>query len=174
MKRRLIILSDLWGFEANDWIKYYLNILNAKYDIKCYDCCEIGNIDKRNYTEQNIHLQFINHGIDTATKKLIELEPNAVDILAFSIGGTIAWKAGLKGLIINNFYAVSSTRLRYETAQPDCNIKLFYGKKDKFKPATSWFDTMQINFEIIQHSDHDMYRNEDFAMLLSEVLKAPH
>ena len=139
MKPRLIILSDLWGTEKSNWINYYLNALSPEFDIKYYDCCEIGNVDTTSLKEGVIHSQFIDHGIDLAVEKLIQLEDGKVDILAFSIGGIIAWKAGLKGLNINNFYAISSTRLRYESEKPSYAIKLYFGEKDLFKPDTNWF-----------------------------------
>jgi len=169
MKSRLIILSDLWGNEKSNWVSHYMNFLNPHFEIVFYDCCEIGNIDKSEYDQQSLHSQFIEHGIETAVEKLIALEPQKVNILAFSIGGTIAWKAGLKGLNINNLSAISSTRLRYETVKPDCNIELVYGEKDKFKPSVNWFETMGVNPEIIKNAKHEMYREKHFAFEFCEV-----
>jgi len=171
MKSRLIILSDLWGNEKSSWIAHYLNILNSEFEIVYYDCCEIGNIDKSDYTQQNLHSQFIEHGIDNAVEKLIASEPQKVNILAFSIGGTIAWKAGLKGLKINNLFAISSTRLRYETVKPNCNIELVFGEKDTFNPTAEWFKSMNIKPKIIKNAKHEMYKEKHFVVEYCEDFK---
>lgn len=161
MKMRLIILSDLWGIRKSEWTKSYLELLSSEFDILYYDCCELGNVDTSDFCESSLHSQFINGGIDRAVKRLIELETDRVDVLAFSIGGTIAWKAGLKGLNIRNFYSVSSTRLRHETQKPDCAIKLYYGDKDKFKPDVDWFERLKIPLDLITNGEHLMYADSD-------------
>jgi len=33
MKRQLIILSDLWGFQKSEWIKYYTELLEPHFNI---------------------------------------------------------------------------------------------------------------------------------------------
>jgi hypothetical protein len=53
MKPRLIILSDLWGKEKSEWVKGYIEILESEFDIKFYDCCELGEVDKGDYSEIN-------------------------------------------------------------------------------------------------------------------------
>lgn len=175
MKPRLIILSDLWGKEKSDWVSAYVELLKDKFEIQYYDCCELGEIDKTNYTEENLHSQFINGGIEKAVENLLKTERNQVDILAFSIGGTIAWKAALKGLNIRNFFAVSSTRLRYEDEIPDGAIKGYYGENDSNKPSNNWFEKHSIDFEIIKNKEHDFYTEKDFATLIcDEILKKIH
>ena len=66
-------------------------------------------------------------------------------ILAFSMGGSIAWEAGLKGMDIGRLYAVSSTRLRLQTEKPACQLQLFYGSDDPFQPDASWFETLKLD-----------------------------
>jgi len=112
MKSRLIILSDIWGIQKLGWVKYYIDLLSSDYDIKYYDSCELGEIETNSLNENIRHRQFVNGGIEIAVNKLLELEKKECNILAFSIGGTIGWKAALSGLKIKNLYAVSSTRLR--------------------------------------------------------------
>ncbi|TAJ11307.1 alpha/beta hydrolase [Marinilabiliaceae bacterium JC017] len=163
MKPPLILLSDLWGNEKSDWLNYYQELLEPVFDLKYYDCCELGKIDKKSLNEEIIHSQFINGGIERASEKLLELEKDKVDIIAFSIGGTIAWKAGLKGLKINNLYAISSTRLRYETNKPNCTIKLHFGGKDLFKPDSTWFKNMKVPYEIKENGEHQIYREKEFS-----------
>jgi pimeloyl-ACP methyl ester carboxylesterase len=172
MKPRLIILLDLWGKEKSDWVSNYVELLKDKFEIQYYDCCELGAIDKTNYTEENLHSQFINGGIEAAVEHLLKAEKNEIDILAFSIGGTIAWKGALQGLNFKKLFAISSTRLRYENKIPNGIIKLYYGEKDSNAPSENWFQKHSINFEIIKDKEHVFYTEKDFATsICKEVLK---
>lgn len=172
MKQRLLILSDLWGYSKNDWINCYFNSLETDFDITYYDCCALGNIDTTDYKKEELHKQFINHGINTAVEKLIALEPNEIDVLGFSIGGTIAWKAALKGLKINSFFAISATRLRHESNKPICEINLIYGEHDPFKPSLEWFEKMKLDRNIIKGFGHEVYcDNKNIASLCAEIKK---
>jgi dienelactone hydrolase len=172
MKPRLIILSDLWGKEKSDWISNYVSLLKDKFEIQCYDCCELGAIDKTNYIEENLHSQFVTGGIAKAVEHLLKAEKNQIDILGFSIGGTIAWKGALMGLNVKNLFAVSSTRLRYENGIPNGIIKLYYGENDSYIPSENWLKKHSINFEIIKNKEHDFYTEKDFATsICKEILK---
>jgi len=171
MKPRLIILSDLWGKVRSDWVQYYQESLKTIFDFQYYDCCELVGINRTNLKEETIHSQFVEKGINIAVRKLIELEKEKVSILAFSIGGTIAWKAGLEGLKIESFHAISSTRLRYETNKPNCNIKLYYGNKDNFIPSSKWFENLDVTYEIIKDGDHLIYADEKFYRRVCEEIK---
>ncbi|MDR6846723.1 alpha/beta hydrolase [Flavobacterium granuli] len=172
MKPRLIILSDLWGKEKSDWVSGYVELLKDKFEIKYYDCCELGEIDKTNFFEENLHNQFVNGGIEKAIENLLKTEKNQIDILAFSIGGTIAWKSALKGLHIRSLLAVSSTRLRYEDKIPNGAIKLYYGENDFNKPNDNWFERHSIDFEIIKNKEHNFYTEKECAILIcNEILK---
>lgn len=173
MKPKLVILSDLWGKEKSDWVSVYVKLLKDKFEIQFYDCCELGAVDKTDYTQENIHKQFLNGGIETAINNLLLLEKEKINILAFSIGGTIAWKAAIKGLNVGGLFAVSSTRLRYETQVPDCKIKLYFGQDDINKPDASWFEKHQIDFETVENKNHQLYLEKDFIHLIcDEVLKS--
>lgn len=174
MKPILIILSDISGIHPSNWIQNYVAALSSNYDIRLYDSCEIGKIDTNSINVDIRHLQFINGGIDVAVKKLIELEKNEIDILAFSIGGTIAWKAALAGLKVKNLYAVSATRLRLETAKPDCKINLFYGEKDDFKPALTWFKKIELIAKIIEKGNHTFYTNKNQSIKICKSIKVQH
>jgi pimeloyl-ACP methyl ester carboxylesterase len=175
MKPKLIILSDLWGKEKSDWISGYVELLNDKFDIEFYDCCELGNIDKTNYNEENLHSQFVNGGIEKAIENLLKIEKYQIDVLAFSIGGTIAWKAALKGLNVRKLFAVSSTRLRYENEIPNCGIKLYFGEDDSNKPNEDWLKKRSVDFEILKNKDHNFYVEKDFIVsICNEILKYFH
>jgi len=170
-EKRLIILSDLWGDLKNDWVNYYFNSLKLDFDITYYDCCELGAVDKTVFIEEELHSQLINHGINTAIEKLITLEPDEIDVLAFSIGGTIAWKAALKGLRVSDLYAISATRLRHELRKPSCEINLIYGEKDPFKPCGEWFEKMNLNYNTIKGIGHEVYRdNKNVSKLCAEII----
>jgi dienelactone hydrolase len=172
MKPRLIILSDLWGKEKSGWVSAYIELLKDKFEIQYYDCCELGIIDKINYTEENLHSQFVNGGIEKAVQHLLKAEKNQINVLAFSIGGTIAWKAALQGLNIRSLFAVSSTRLRYEDEIPNGAIKLYYGENDSNVPNENWFQKHSIDFKIIKKKEHGFYTEKDFATsICKEVLK---
>lgn len=170
MKPRLIILSDLWGKERSSWVASYVELLSPFFDLKQYDCCDLGEIDKANYNEKNLHNQFVNGGIERAVDALLKKERNTVTVLAFSIGGTIAWKAALKGLKVETLIAISSTRLRYETQVPNCRVKLYFGERDDNKPDGSWFMNCQIVPEINKNKGHLMYVEKDFIHLVCNAI----
>ncbi|WP_437396937.1 alpha/beta hydrolase [Flagellimonas lutimaris] len=170
MKERLIIISDLWGREKSEWLINYTRILKSKFNIEFYDSCELGQIDISNYNQENLHKQFISGGIEIAVDKLIEREKHKVNILAFSIGGTIAWNFGLKSDNINSLVWVSSTRLRNETETPEGNLKLYFGENDDYKPTVEWFENMNLEYEFLSNKGHEVYCEPQFAEQLSKKI----
>lgn len=168
-KQRLILISDLWGIADADWIIHYTSILENHFDLQFYDSCDLGNIDKANFTADHLHYQFINGGIEKAVSNLLLNEKGLINVLAFSIGGTIAWKAALSGLQIDQFFAISSIRLRYEIQKPVGVIKLFYGENDDYKPDENWFSTMKIKPGNYKNEDHEFYRNKEIAVEICEM-----
>lgn len=168
-KQRLILISDLWGNNNSDWIIFYTSILENHFDLQFYDARDLAEIDCRAEIE-NIHQQFVNGGIEKAVSNLLPKEKNSVNVLAFSIGGTIAWKVALAGLKVDNLFAISSTRLRYETQKPDGIIKLYYGENDVYKPDENWFSTMRIKPRIYQNEDHEFYRKKEIAEEICEMI----
>lgn len=170
MKKRLVIISDLWGKEKSEWIIHYTQILRTYFDIEYYDCSELGEVDKSDYSEEKLHQQFIDGGIERAVEKLIELEKSPITILAFSIGGTIAWKYGIETDKIDSLFCVSSTRLRKESIRPNGKIALYFGGNDLFKPQIEWLDNMKLNYEIFKNKDHLMYTKFKFAEQLCKQM----
>lgn len=160
---KLILLSDLWGAKKSGWIENYTTLLDKHFDIRYYDCCELGEIDLTDYSEENIHQQFLNGGIEKAVENLLKKEKEVISILGFSIGGSIAWKAAYQGLKVDNFIAVSSTRLRYEDERPRCNIELYYGENDQYQPETDWFNNFKLNPKIYKNETHDFYLKKEIA-----------
>src|SRR5690606_2199355 len=114
MTNRLVILSDMWGSKKGLWITSYLGYLQQYYDITFYDCQHLANINIAIDSAENVNKEFINGGIDTAVTHLLTKETEPSNYLAFSTGGTIAWKAALRGLPMKSLYAISSTRLRLD------------------------------------------------------------
>lgn len=171
MKKRLLVLSDLWGSEKGQWLDNYTQKLKADFEIVQYDSCELGGIDKSDFKEEALHKQFVNGGVERALVKLMELENAPLDVLAFSIGGTIAWKFALKNELVASLTCVSSTRLRYETNKPSGDIHLYFGEKDAHKPKIEWFEKMNVAYEIDKDQGHEMYREPMFAQKVSEKLK---
>ena len=141
---RLILLSDLWGKGKSNWVTQYTTLLKKHFDVRYYDSCELAAVDKNDYTEEQLHSQFINSGIDKAVEALLQKEKEAIYIIGFSIGGTIAWKASLLGLKVTALFTISSTRLRYETQKPSETITLFFGEDDHYKPNFQWFEKMEL------------------------------
>lgn len=163
MKSKLIILSDLWGNLNSTWLQFYAENLESNFEVKLYDCCELAEIDSYEKTEIEIHKQFLASGIEKAVENLLKLEKDEINILAFSIGGLIAWKSEQKGLTVRNLKAISSTRLRNEINKPNCNVKLYFGERDEYKPRNEWFETIKINYEIVENAGHNVYENLVFA-----------
>lgn len=131
--------------------------LGKVFQIRYYDCCVLGDICQNELSEENLHRQFVNGGIDVAVRNLLLNESDALIILGFSIGGTIAWKACLSGLKAQYLFAVSSTRLRHETERPSMKIELLYGNNDYFKPDIHWFGQMKIEQSYYDNEGHDCY-----------------
>ena len=171
-KQRLILISDLWGIENSGWIDFYISILNQYFEVVYYDSCELGDIDTSDYTAENLHYQFLNGGISKAVENLLQIEKQPTIILGFSIGGFIAWKACLSFLSIQNLYAISSTRLRYENEKPIVNIELFYGENDPYKPSSDWFEHLDIKQQLYLNETHDFYKNKNVAEDICKLIIA--
>jgi hypothetical protein len=162
MKSKLIILSDLWGSENSLWTKEYLSKLESFFEISFYDCCEFAEITYANSTEESRHNQFVNGGIDKAVRNLNKLNIKDTIILGFSIGGTIGWKYALLNNNVIALFAISSTRLRYETIKPKCNIKLIFGNDDQYKPNENWITELNVKVELVSNIGHDIYKNKTY------------
>lgn len=168
----MIIVSDLWGKDRSEWIELYTTILKQKFDLFFYNSCLLGDVDKSVYDQHVLHQQFVRGGIDTAFKHLSKLEKHPIHILAFSVGGTIAWKYGLQTGNIISLTCVSSTRLRKETEKPIGDINLYFGEEDEYTPNVEWFKKMGINSHIIPSKGHQMYLETDFAEKLCHRMLA--
>lgn len=172
MKRKLFIISDMYGFQNADWLEQYKSSLDTYFPTTYLDSSKLAGIECQELNTDQLHSRFVHFGISQAVDKLKTLETGKVDILAFSIGGTIAWKAALGGLDVKRLFIVSATRLRYETEKPNCTIHLFYGEKDPYNPPNSWFKKNGLKPEIILEGGHEIYKNEAVINILCERLKS--
>lgn len=174
MKPRLIILSDLWGFAHAEWLSNYLTLLTDAFEVKTYNCHKLGEVDISSGIEQQIHHQFVTGGIDKAVVQLLSLERQPVHVLAFSVGGAIAWKAALQGLKMESLWAVSSTRLRHEQVKPVCTkMHFFFGEDDLFMPDKAWFEKFAFLPEIVKNQGHLLYQDADFVERVSHKMVKP-
>lgn len=166
MNKRLIILSDLWGAEKAQTYEPYQTTLSEFYDVTFYDCRELAGLSDSPSNEEQLHKQFVEEGIDTAVKNLLAQETEQATILAFSMGGAIAWKGALQSLRFDKMFFVSATRLRLEERKPLGRISLFYGKEDADRPDEDWVARMNLRTELIPKGEHDIYKGEEFAKYL--------
>lgn len=165
-------MSDLWGKQNSDWVTDYIELLQNKFDVHFYDCCELGEIDTRRQTQELIHQLFLMGGIERAIKNLLEKEKEEVSVIGFSLGGLIAWKAALLGLKAKYICAVSSTRLRYETEKPQGEIELFFAENDPNKPGEDWFRLLRLEKYIIEKENHEFYKKKNRVEKICQKLIA--
>lgn len=177
MAEKLIVLSDMWGVKKGLWITSYFGYLQQYYDIEFYDIQQLANLELPVNTGENIHKAFVEGGLETAAAHLKSKVKEAKHILAFSAGGTIAWKAALLGMPLKSLTAISATRLRFENERPLCKaVNLVYGDLDRYKPKAAWFKTMKLEPTIIQNFGHELYSDEKYISeicmeLLNKVTK---
>ena len=159
--KTLIILSDLWGFEEAPWLKLYRAKLEKNYEIHWLDSRRLAGIDQGLETEDEIHQQFVDSGIDRAVEVLKNHPVKYASVIGFSVGGLIAWKAALVGSKFKSLIAISSTRLRKEIQKPFIPISLFYGEEDSNRPTPQWFEHMNLTPYILA-GGHDIYQSPGY------------
>lgn len=153
----------MWGKEKSEWFLHYIQVLEKYFNVRFYDCRELANIPGNKLSDTKLHTQFVNGGIERAVEKLLQIENEAFVVLGFSVGGYIAWKACLSGFKTQYLFAVSSTRLRYETEKPPVRFELFYGENDLFKPEKKWFQQMKIKENSYPNEEHELYQKKEIA-----------
>jgi pimeloyl-ACP methyl ester carboxylesterase len=174
MSPRLLVITDLWGTEQADWLNAYTRPLSEYFEVTIYNSRVLGSVDEKLKIESEIHGAFVQGGLEKAVDNLIHQETihrksQSIDdheVLAFSIGGAIAWKAALAGLKMNRFYAISSTRLRKEIKKPEATMSLIYGEEDPYRPNSEWQAKLGCEFSLIKEKGHTCYREKDVAALV--------
>jgi len=158
-KRKLLIITDLWGMESGSYLSQYIRLLKPYYEIEIIAARTLAGISPLGLSQSCIHNEFIDGGIDKAVEKLVEsFDDKSVSILGFSIGGTIAWKAMLKGLKVEKLVAVSATRLRHESNTPGGKLFLYFGSEDNFIPDKKWFSETTALIKIYSDYGHELYK----------------
>ena len=160
MAEKLVVISDMWGAKKGLWVTSYLGYLQQYFNITYYDSRQLANIELTINSEKNLHDALINGGIDTAVAHLLKKEKEPCHYLAFSTGGTIAWKANLEGLPMKSLYSVSATRIRLENKKPSIPTTLVYGDKDTNRPSDHWFKKLFLEKELISEFGHELYSDE--------------
>ncbi|MEX0274664.1 MAG: hypothetical protein AB3N16_09825 [Flavobacteriaceae bacterium] len=160
MAEKLVIISDMWGSKQGLWITSYLGYLQQYYDIEYYDSQQLANIDLLVNTKENIHKAFVDGGIEVAAEHLLKRSKEASHYLAFSVGGSIVWKAALKGLPVKSMYLVSSTRLRFEEKKPDAPVTVLCGGRDPYAPGNDWTKKMNLEMQVAKKFGHSLYSDE--------------
>ncbi len=163
MSPRIILLSDIFGFGEATWIRYYTERLEENFNLTLYDVRELAGLSKTVSDKETIHRDFIEGGINQAVENLLKIKQEDAVILGFSIGGTIGWKAALRGWNAKHLYLFSSTRIRLETEKPKCPTDLFFGANDKSKPADYWFENLDLKQTILPDIGHEFYKKPDIA-----------
>lgn len=170
MAERLVVVSDMWGAKKGLWITSYLGYLQQYFDIVFYDCQQLANIDLTVDSAENVHTAFVEGGICTAVAHLLKKESEASHYLAFSTGGTIAWKAGLLGLPMKSLYTISATRLRLEEEKPKIPLTLLYGDCDSFRPSLEWSQDLGVTMELVPNFGHELYTDEKIVRKVCQNL----
>ncbi|MCL6268196.1 hypothetical protein [Flagellimonas myxillae] len=166
MAEKLVVISDMWGVKKGLWITSYFGYLQQYYNIQFYDIQQLADIDIPVLTEENIHKAFVEGGIETAVAHLLKKESEPSHYLAFSMGGTVAWKAALKGLPMKSLTAISPTRVRLESERPNVPMNLIFGECDKFKPEMKWANEVGVDLNVVPSFGHQLYSDEK---IISEV-----
>ncbi len=148
----------------------YRQILRNHFEIKYYDSRILAEINSKGKSAEKIHQDFVNFGIEKAVENLQQKEKEKTHILAFSVGGVIAWKYALKAKNVKSLTLISSTRLRYEMAKPSTKIELYFGEKDKYQPAKEWFENLNLKRNVFLDFGHEMYENIDFSKKTSQEI----
>ncbi|GGW40156.1 hypothetical protein [Arenibacter certesii] len=152
------------------WITSYLGYLQQYYDLTFYDSQRLANIHLTINSDENVGKEFDSGGIATAVAHLLKNEKEPRHYLAFGAGGTIAWKAALKGLPVESLYAISSAWVRLESQRPVVDVKLLYGEYDEFKPSQEWMDRIGTRNEIVRNFGHDLYTDEKIIIKVCQDL----
>ena len=176
MAEKLLVLSDMWGVKKGLWITSYFGYLQQYYDIEFFDCQQLASVNELVGSKENLHKAFVEGGIDTAVAHLLSKVEEPTHVLAFSTGGTIAYKAALKGLPVKSMTLVSATRIRFENEKPDCDMQLIYGGNDEFLPSEEWAQQLGLERTVIENFGHELYTDQkiidEVSMgLLSNVIK---
>ena len=173
MAERLVILSDMWGSRRGLWITSYLGYLQQYFDIVYYDSQELAGLDMVVKTRENLCRALVEGGYDTAVAQLLAKEKTPSHYLTFCAGGTIAWRAALKGLPMQSLYAISPLWMEQEQEKPDCSVKFLFGELHQERPGEGWAEEMGVDLAVVPNFGRELYSDEKIIRQVSlELLDA--
>jgi hypothetical protein len=170
LKKKVLILSDIVGFKNTSWISQYLDYLSDSFEITILDINDlietyIGNLDER-------YRKFIEKGMKEAVKSL-SISSTEYDVLiGFSLGGTILWKYKINSNCSQDLICISSTRLRLEKTIPKGKNLLIFGDLDESKPSIEWFNSHNLDTEIIKEKSHDLFKESGNIEFICQRIKS--
>lgn len=160
MTERLVVLSDMLGSRQGLWITSYLGYLQQYFDIVYYDSQELAGLDLPVKTRENLCEALAEGGYETAVSHLLTKESIPSHYLAFCAGGSIAWRAALKGLPIKSLHAISPLWLEKEVERPDCPVTLIYGERHQERPDRSWSENLGVPTVVEPNFGRELYTDE--------------
>lgn len=171
MKPSLLLLSDLWGHRRPLPYSAYQQQLGEQFDLHFFDSTKLAGITAEVCEQEELHRAFVDGGIARAVDQLTQLVPRTAYLIGCSVGGVIAWQYAQRQAQVQGLLAISATRLRYETEQPPCSIKLFFGEQDPSQPSADWYAQIGLSAQLIEEEGHDIYRKESLIPMLCEVFR---
>ena len=173
MAERLVIISDMMGSRQGLWITTYLGYLQQYFDIVYYDSQELAGLDLVVKTRENLCEALEEGGYNTAVSQLLAKEKVPSHYLTFCAGGSMAWKAALKGLPVKSLYAISPLGLESEEERPDCPVKLVYGENHLARPNAEWAQTLGVSLAVEPNFGRELYSDEKIiSKVCLEILNA--
>lgn len=169
-KPQLAILSDLFGDIEAEYLDNYVKELDSHFDVSLLSSKLIAQIPDTIVSQDAIHREFINGGIDQAVTHIAKGQYQA--LIGLSIGGVIAYKYSLKlSSPVDYLVCVSSTRLRYELIRPTCPTKLYFGAGDPYLPSDDWLGHIAKGIKLnILNDGHQLYKNQAYIRLICKDL----
>jgi hypothetical protein len=171
MVKKLLMLSDINGLFllGKPGVTDYAGSVNVD-EIMELDSMVLAGLGNERDVDTR-HEKLVAGGIDVAASALFANYPTGVEVaLGLSVSGTILWRAALKGLPIKKLICFSSTRLRFESQAPACDIRLYFGDADLDRPSSEWFKSLGQIPRIIPGHGHEFYRTDIELKLLHEEI----
>ncbi|QLE79895.1 hypothetical protein FLM55_09190 [Francisella sp. Scap27] len=169
MSNSVLILSDMFGVnDKSEYLKktlYFFDKLGFSCDmLSTPEYCGINNY----YKEKDIHIEFIERGIDIGVYKLSKNSSKYDIAIGFSIGGTILWKSIKQGFNVPKILCFSPSRLRFESGKimTESHMALSDEGHSKYHFDKSLHDYLYIE----KSSNHDFYKDISLEKFLKNLL----
>lgn len=170
MIKEIVVVSDMWGEVKSQWFSLFLELVPANISLRYFDSSKLGNVNLEQNDEEQIHNQFVEFGIENAVNTLLANNLESKIFIGCSVGGVIAWRAALRGLNVDKLITISSTRLRYETHKPDCEVINYFGQSDVYRPKADWLTTTGRVTSNLIAGGHEIYKNRNSLIKIFDDL----